>query len=138
MTATERLRQLLDERGVKWRASKAPMAITSWHGAHGFKFVAMNPKGTTDYLLVQTNTFEEWPHLSPEQAVEATLGRGTCDMEFTCAAQFGDPNDEDSYFEIGMFRCTVCGTETYGMWNDDDECREWPRYCPNCGRRVES
>ena len=74
MTATERLRQLLDERGVEWRAAKAPLPVTSWHGVHGFKFTAMNPYGVTGYLLVQTNTLDEWPHLTPEQAVEATLG----------------------------------------------------------------
>lgn len=81
MTATERLRQLLDERGVEWKAAKAPLPVTSWHGAHSFKFTAMNPYGVTDYLLVQTNTLDEWPHLTPEQAVEATLGRGTCDLQ---------------------------------------------------------
>jgi hypothetical protein len=125
MTATERLRQLLDERGVEWDKGAFPNeARTYWQ----------------DTVARPWDTQRLYVHalLTPEQAVEATLGRGTCDMEFTQAAQFGDPNDEDSIFDVGMFRCTACGTETYGMWNDNDECREWPRYCPNCGRRVES
>lgn len=120
MTATERLRQLLDERGVEWRAAKAPLPVTSWHGVHGFKFTAMNPYGVTGYLLVQTNTLDEWPHLTPEQAVEATLGRGTCGI----IHRHQDATIPD------LWQC--------------NQCREWwwqnekPSYCPNCGRRVES
>ncbi len=116
MTATERLRQLLDERGVEWKAAKAPLPVISWHGAHGFKFTAINPYGVTDYLLVQTNTLDEWPHLTPEQAVEATLGRGTCrntqeDFDFMCS-------------ESG--KCVDNG-RVLGF-----------NYCPKCGREIEA
>lgn len=132
MTATERLRALLDERGVEWGKALTDLSRqTHWSTERYWcAFTEWNDAvNIADTLTVY--------HVSPEQAVEATLGRGTCDMEFTQAAQFGDPNGEDSVFDVGMFRCTACGTETYGMWNDNDECREWPRYCPSCGRRVE-
>lgn len=128
MTATERLRQLLDERGVEWAETRD--GNTAFGDGQGHMRWAA--------CVGAAKAFFEVGPFTPEQAVEATLGRGTCNMEFTQAAQFGDPNDVDSIFDVGMFRCTACGTETYGMWNDNDECREWPRYCPNCGRRVES
>lgn len=127
MTATERLRQLLDERGVEWKASKAPLPVTSWHGAHGFKFTAMNPYGVTDYLLVQTNTLDEWPHLTPEQAVEATLGRGTCRMELP---DLRGPAYTDVYV------CSECGGEV--MVGTVMGVSDVPKWCPWCGRKVES
>lgn len=126
MTATERLRQLLDERGVEWKASKAPLPVTSWHGAHGFKFTAMNPYGVTDYLLVQTNTLDEWPHLTPEQAVEATLGRGTCRM---CKRKGYDRE------YLHHYECSECGEEVLRSSVMGES--EPPKFCPECGRRVE-
>lgn len=131
-SATERLRALLDERGVEWKAAKAPLPVTSWHGAHGFKFTAMNPYGVTDYLLVQTNTLDEWPHLTPEQAVDATLGPCTC----------RDVRSEDATI---AFECSECGcwvaydeyweTGIY-IQGEGQQAHIHPRYCPNCGRKV--
>lgn len=135
MTATERLRQLLDERGEHYETSGSK----TWWGrpVDSRTGEPINVYHNQAQPMGEDRLFVELQLATPEQAVEATLGRGTCDMEFTQAAQFGDPNGEDSVFDVGMFRCTACGTETYGMWNDNDECREWPRYCPSCGRRVE-
>lgn len=127
MTATERLRALLDERGVEWKAAKAPLPVTSWHGAHGFKFTAMNPYGVTDYLLVQTNTLDEWPHLTPEQAIAATLGRGTCRM---CKRKGYDRE------HLHHYECSECGEEVLRSSVMGES--EPPRFCPECGRKVES
>ena len=46
--------------------------------------------------------------LTPEQAIDATLGRGTCHV-----AAFGS--------------CSECGAQMDGIYQ---------RYCPNCGRKV--
>ncbi len=71
-------------------------------------------------------------NLTPEQAVEATLGRGTCHIE-----------TEESGFLTFMnvqreHTCGHCGT-AFSLWyytEDGDECDEKPRFCPRCGREV--
>ena len=119
MTATDELRRLLDERGVEWWAEDGDEEppyyppyyfVTKWF-ANGCE-----------------QTYEEIPAIrsrqltafcvSPEQAVEATLGRGTCRWE---------PAD---FITEGEWWNTSCGEsftwEPYGT----------PNYCPNCGAKV--
>ena len=64
-----------------------------------------------------------------EQAVEATLGRGTC--------------KNDSIKHDGVFACSACGVyldivnmESVQKDMDIDDLSYEPRYCPSCGRRV--
>ena len=118
MTATDELRRLLDERGVEWWAEDGDEEppyyppyyfVTKWF-ANGCE-----------------QTYEEIPAIrsrqltafcvSPEQAVEATLGRGTCrDMGRYC------------------FTCSECGwiaNEPHHMLGGFH-----PSYCPNCGAKV--
>lgn len=108
-TATERLRQLLDERGVKWGRLVDSRGIigTFWWVNHD-QCSAL--EGADDIpigkLSVQAN-------LTPERAVEATLGRGTCKV-------VSKPCD--------MWECE-CGK---AWWQSGA-----PNYCPSCGRRVE-
>lgn len=70
-TATDRLRALLDERGVEWRERVycKHSVTTFWH-ASGVRW------------HYRENRFGELrlhaDDLTPEQAVEATLGRGEC------------------------------------------------------------
>ena len=66
--------------------------------------------------------------LTPEQAVNATLGTGTC--YDVC----DDPND---------FVCSECGAhmfieanDTYTMMTSDENIIKRPNFCPNCGARV--
>ena len=65
-----------------------------------------------------------------EQAIEAwnrrasTLGRGTCHAVFEVDAMSDDER-------VGEFVCSECG-ETF-----NDGHGEFPRYCPNCGKKVE-
>ena len=114
MTATDRLRQLLDERGVKHKDEDTPL------DTHG-----------TLYRVTTTDdwVYEEPPHcdllvrsrydMGAEEAVEveATLGRGTCKTH--------RPNCSDFDYD-----CESCGEQF-------STC-EPPNYCPSCGRRVES
>lgn len=102
MTATEELRRMLDERGVRWTAcSKA--AIDNQTFCRGHTYTEFQAG-----LMVSD--------LTPEQAIEATLGRGTCHDE-----SGGDPC---------VFACSCCGT-AYDHPED-----QTITYCPNCGRRV--
>lgn len=101
MTATERLRALLDERGVDWDYGITGPATTRFN-ANGVD-VTFTPM--RDGLVCSTI-------LTPEQAVEATLGRGTCKV-------VSKPCD--------MWECE-CGK---AWWHGGA-----PNYCPSCGRVV--
>ena len=120
MTATERLRAMLDERGVEWEDFDGE---PTWAGGDGRMHYARQEftfAGLTDEVTVY--------HLTPAQAIDATLGRGTCHDE-------GDPSD---------FCCSECGvrmftntSDTYTMIAADEHTIiKHPNYCPNCGRRC--
>lgn len=70
MTATDELRRLLDERGVECRQTEWIDGITvKWRGSDGSEYGARNGlsfDGPTGGLVLYD--------LTPEQAVEATLG----------------------------------------------------------------
>lgn len=67
MTATDILRRLLDERGVKWMpVAWSPKRETFYHAANGVGFCADE---YTDGVKIYTDST-----ITPEQAVEATLG----------------------------------------------------------------
>lgn len=62
MTATDELRRLLDERGVEWVAIGTD---TCWTGADGYPMRAWETTNGTHMRVAD---------LTPEQAIEATLG----------------------------------------------------------------
>lgn len=109
MTETDELRRLLDERGVEWKQS-AWSDKETFFKANGIGFIAV--EGITKLVVRITD------YLTPEQAIEVTLGSGTCKWE---------PAD---FITEGDWWNTSCGEtftwEPYGT----------PNYCPNCGRKV--
>lgn len=113
---TEQLRKLLDDRGVKWKAlsdrqeGDYTITATRWHDSDGglLTMCICEPDGSTwDFFWYPT----------PEQAVEATLGRGTCKME-----------KKYDGLARGWWECSECG----GVAPAPDKFS----YCPYCGRRV--
>lgn len=80
--ATELLHKLLDERGVEYEAYKdiKNRCITKWRTYHGaFVFFAVEKEGK---LFVETASDTEHSAIcTPEQAIAATLGSGTCEDE---------------------------------------------------------
>ena len=76
MAATERLRELLDERGVEWEAFDVFEQTTHWSTHNGaFVYWARERDGK---LLVETTVPTKCSaSCTPEQAVEATLGPRT-------------------------------------------------------------
>lgn len=116
-TAIERLRELLDERGVKHVGNGG---MTRWTNEHGCVCRAFTRLGdqSVDVAILGT---------TPEQAVAATLGCGTCRNVSNTPSGF---------------LCSECG------WGDFDESSHLlttskftdndggPNYCPNCGREV--
>ena len=115
-TATEELRRMLDERGVEWTNPNSCLRddMTSWV-ANGFDYDAFEvPDGT----LVLSAAHQD--DLTPEQAIAATLGRGTCRYEL----------------KDGRYECSNCGRSTWAFEGKGDPL-DPPNFCPNCGCRIE-
>lgn len=123
MTETERLRALLDKRGVKHYDGTE---CTYW----GYTVLARSDGSFPIYRFSATEVTDgvsvRLLRVSPEQAVEATLGRGTCR---NISPKLG--NDE--------FTCEECLARVYGSsgrWFDVNWEYHKFNFCPNCGRRV--
>ena len=110
MSATDELRQLLDERveHYKTRGSK------TWWGrpVDSRTGEPINVYHNQAQPMGEDRLFVEMQLATPEQAVEATLGRGTCKV-------VSKPCD--------MWECE-CGK---AWWHGGA-----PNYCPSCGRVV--
>lgn len=113
-SATDKLRRLLDERGVEYRVSATGYSIDIGPNVTAYA----NRTATT--LDVSLRGF------TPEQAVAATLGPGTCralDGESSSGAPL-QAGDYDEFWEPAGV-CSECG-ELIPLRN----------YCPGCGRKV--
>ena len=111
-SATERLRALLTERGVEWRGGLPTETMVEADGLD-LLYVAL-PDGRVRAFIRN--------YLTPERAVEATLGAGTCHVTF------------ERIFDGHPYKsphCSECGQFFAGYVRG-----KWPRYCPNCGRRC--
>lgn len=118
MTATERLRALLDERGVEWEPSVFDRQHETFYSVeNGVGFIV------TEFPEIQRMSLACDMRITPEQAVEATLGLGTCHAVFEVDAMSEDER-------AGEYVCSECG-ETF-----NDGHGEFPHYCPGCGRKV--
>ena len=111
MTATDELRAMLDERGVEWM----PVAWnhkreTFYHTSNGVGFCADE---YADGVKIYTDAT-----ITPEQAIEATLGRGECHVIAT--KKLG---------ELFGYRLS-CGHSMVNLFDDR------PDYCPWCGAEV--
>lgn len=123
MSATEDLRRMLDERGVEYEGGERSVRWRDHNGVMMQAFPLANGELGMDV----------WS-CTPEQAIAATLGAGTC-----------KPREVRSRFSRTQERVTYyceCGHELGGYmtaelpfphrYNED----RLPNYCPNCGRRV--
>ena len=124
MTATDELRRLLDERGVEWvEKSQYPLmkCDTAWGDSERFSFAEYVDGGTLLFAV----------DITPEQAVEATLGGGTCNADETdtweCVRD--DLGGYGKTLTVHVMECTECG-HTYEHVNGSYE------FCPRCGRKV--
>ena len=105
MSATDELRRLLDERGAEWAEYGDGYTLLR----HGGREYTVQPNVCN--RLIVTN-------LTPEQAIAATLGQGTCHVK--AAKKIGDS------FGFSL----SCGHSMVNPFNDH------PDYCPWCGRKV--
>jgi len=120
MTATEELRRMLDERGVKWvPIAWNPKRETFYHAANGVGFCADE---YTDGVKIYTDAT-----ITPAQAIAATLGRGTCKPMTYDDGYLTDRMEPGEYYEFWepACACSECG-----------ELIPMRRFCPNCGARI--
>ncbi len=108
MTATDELRRLLDERGVEWD-----------YGITGATTTRLSVNGIDLTFTPMRDGVVCSTILTPEQAIAATLGRGTC-----------HPVEQylDMHSDLTVTVCSNCGVP-------EDELADM-NYCPNCGARV--
>ena len=118
-SATERLRALLDERGVEWWAEDGH---TLWYG----ESINHAASAFSSFMFGENERVHLNAMVTPEQAVAAMLGPGTCRFEQIPEALFDD------------IECSECGVALWGFQMDiaGEGCPTKPRYCPNCGSRV--
>lgn len=118
MTATEELRRLLDERGVEWW----PM--------HDIESGYREDRDTEFLIYGCKHVAHEWgcrlqiDMLTPEQAVAATLGPGTCKLY----------RGTSGLIHVTTGHCSECGAEVVKGTKDGYR----SRYCQWCGSKVVS
>lgn len=115
MTPTETLRAMLDERDVEW---------TSERVSNGVLFTFAKDGRTYSVFVRDRAGLEIWSqYLTPEQAIAATLGLGTC-------------HAIDTGYATAF--CSVCGAEFMGsiMTNEPPDYVKPPTRCPECGRKI--
>lgn len=122
MTATEELRKLLDERGVKYTTDDGKyLKETCWRYMGELMAMFIEHKnGETRFEL------DHW-YFTPEQAIAATLGNGECEFVIE-----DNMNESEGMGDV-WFRCTNCDM-TYDYYADDWLMKQ--DYCPHCGFKV--
>ena len=122
-SATDELRRLLDERGVEWwqSANTLGCVFTRWYSPLFGDEVCAMENGEEGLVL-----FDHF--MTTAQAIDATLGRGTC----------RDIAETPDYRDKTEFKCSECGYEYSAVGGFGCDYGDEPdfRYCPNCGRRV--
>lgn len=119
MSPTEKLRAMLDERGVGYdwtdRLREVPsyQSVIWWFNTADRAEFREYHDGSTQLLICSSKT-----HLTPAQAIAATLGAGTCYIEHY---------DTDILDGERYYRCSACHTLSIRFHH---------LYCPNCGRRI--
>ena len=124
--ATELLRKLLDERGVKWweTVNHANCTFTWWESpTFGTVHAMDNEDDTGTVFMACLNNCD----FAPEQAIAATLRRGECEFVIE-----DNMNESEGMGDV-WFRCTYCGM-TYDYYADDWLLKQ--SYCPHCGAHV--
>ena len=145
MTATDELRVLLDERGVEWGNVRNDGSesdyLTEWQFENNQGKAIAIEWAVGSGLSVEIHRY----HLTPEQAIAATLGScncsNNCTNDCTNSERTETCHDEG---DPGDFCCSACGvrmftdtSDTYTMIASDGRTIiKHPNYCPNCGRKV--
>ena len=125
MSATDDLRALLNERGVEWCAGEDEYDRKTHWESNGLTWEYFNDDNGDAWLGFLGACESD---VSPEQAVEATLGRGTCHPIIS------DNLTESEGTGDAWADCSECGHLLFVLTDPNSEP---PNYCPNCGKEVE-
>ena len=118
MTATDELRRMLDERGVEYTEDHGYREFFWDFGEYGkARASGIGTRGLVQMIVTG---------ITPAQAVEATLGRGTC--RFETVVQYLDKRRS----RADLCECDRCGYRCARGFIRDESFK----YCPNCGREV--
>ncbi len=123
-SGTEVLRRMLYERGVENQSCEVVYEQNSWLKNTVWDIDVSDPLRE---VCAGFDEFEDGATLlrfwnaTPEQAVEATLGRGTC-------RNVHEPPKTATFWPSPHFKCSECGEVHVSM--------QYVYYCPNCGRKV--
>lgn len=123
-SATERLREMLDECGVEWweTINHANCVFTWWESPiFGMVHAMDNEDGETLFMACLNNI-----DFTPEQAIAATLGGGEC--EVVASYDTSDVDSRNSSAE--WYFAFSCGHELY--WDEGEP----PKHCPECGAKI--
>lgn len=119
-TPLERVQRLLDERGVEWWEEDGH---TLWYG----ESLHHAASAFSSFMFGENERVHLNAMVTPEQAVAATLGPGTCEVE--CFDDGVDEGMDGEWYEYAPQTWYLsCGHEVYGS--------ERPCYCSTCGRKV--
>lgn len=116
MTDSETLRAMLKERGIKYKTRDALGACeTSWCGYTAYQL-------TPESKLIMNPT--------PEQAIAATVGAGTCTIVKTWT--------DSDYADHWRYSCSECGYQIEVGERDiaTGNPTSHANFCWNCGRRI--
>ena len=119
MSATERLRGLLDEHNIEWWSNDGHEPDhTEWVTDSAVFASRMSINGRLAIKTIRVMT--------PEQAIEETMGRDTCHMMLT------ELRSGSAYQDI--YECSECGEQVvrHTIMGESKP----PKYCPECGRIV--
>ena len=135
-SGTDELRRLLDERGVEhYDGTESTLwgyePTSDSTGAYRY-----SADETSDgYIQVQL-----W-HVTPEQAIAATLGSCNCSNDCTnsertetCHPIISDNLAESEGTGDAWADCSECGHLLFVLTDPNSQV---PNFCPNCGRRIE-
>ena len=131
-SATERIRALLDERGVEYDTDDEDgCEFTEWV-ANGLEWEADSRGELVSLMPVML--------ITPEQAIAATLGSCNCTNDCTnsertdtCYPIISDNLNESEGMGDAWADCSECGHLLFVLTDPNSKP---PNFCPNCGRKV--
>lgn len=119
MSATDELRRMLDERGAEWWEEDGH---TLWYG----ESIHHAASAFSSFLFGENERVHLNAMVTPEQAIEATLGRGTCH-----AIPHDNLNESEGMGDAWE-TCSECGALLAVITDNQPT----PNFCPNCGAKV--
>jgi hypothetical protein len=118
---------ILDERGIKYYVFDEDEGTTSINSSWSERC-----DNFAKSIMVSGATISAMAYsVTPKEAVKFLFGE-TCEMH---------PCEDDLFVGLTTLRCSECGCAVFHEYQVDKDAGDffaspYPRFCPNCGRRV--